>query len=577
MGDANDVSMQMKRLKLRKGLAIAYLNINSIRNNIELLKPIILETVDILVIAETKLDNTFATNQFTINGFNPSFRYDRNKNGGGLLIYIREGIPAKQLKDFTTPDDIECGIVEVNLHKKKWILFGIYRPPSQNTSYFLDELGKAINHYSSHYEKIIALGDFNLAVEHGEMKTFMEIFHLKNLIKVPTCFKSENPKCIDLILTNKHHTFQNSNTMETGLSDFHSMIVTILKGGFVKRGPKIIIYRHYKKFDENSFRRALKESLNEMDTTNFSEFNNRVETVLNEHAPMKKKCIRANDDPFMTKALRKAIFTRTKLRNRYNSNRTLENWNAFKRQRNKCVKILRQAKINYYKNLDMKCLTDNRKFWKTVKPLFSEKIKASSKINLLENEVLVSDDREVADIFNEYFIHITEALGIHEPKDILTPIDGLRDPIEAAIKKYSSHLSIQLIFKNKKSSNEFGFNTVVKEKVAAALQKLKLNKANPVGSIPGKILKDNQDIFTNMLQKLFNDVIKGIFPPELKIGEITPVYKANDQTSKTNYRPITVLSANSKKIYERLMFEFEQVIAHSEFFLSQYMWGFRKG
>ena len=46
----------------------------------------------------------------------------------------------------------------------------------------------------------------------------------------------------------------------------------------------------------------------------------------------------------------------------------------------------------------MKCLTGNRKFWKTVKPLFSEKIKASSKINLLENEVLVTDDREVADI-----------------------------------------------------------------------------------------------------------------------------------------------------------------------------------
>ena len=119
----------------------------------------------------------------------------------------------------------------------------------------------------------------------------------------------------------------------------------------------------------------------------------------------------------------------------------------------------------------------------------------------------------------------------------------------AGYTKYSSHSSIQLIFKNKKSSNEFGFNTVVKERVAAALQKLKLNKANPVGSIPGKILKDNQDIFTNMLQKLFNDsVIKGIFPPELKIGEITPVYKANDQTSKTNYRPITVLSAISKNL-----------------------------
>ena len=219
----------------------------------------------------------------------------------------------------------------------------------------------------------------------------------------------------------------------------------------------------------------------------------------------------------------------------------------------------------------MICLTDNRNFWKKVKPLFSEKIKASSKINLFENEVLFTDEREVADIFNEYFSNITEALGIHEPKDSLTPIDGLRDPIETAIRKYSSHPSIELIFMNKKLSNGFGFNTVVRERVAAALQKQRLNKANPVGSIPGKILKDHQDIFTNILQKLLNDsVINGIFPTELKIGEITPVYKANDQISKTNYRPITVLSAISK-IYERLMFE--QVKS----FLSQYLCGFRKG
>ena len=567
----------MKRLKLRKGISIAYLNINSIRNKIELLKPTILETVDILVIAETKLDNTFATNQFTINGFNPPLRYDRNKNGGGLLIYIREGVPAKQLKDFTTPDDIECGIIEVNLHKKKWILFGTYRPPSQNVSYFLDELGKAIDHYSSHCENFIALGDFNIGVEHQKMKSFMEIFHLKNLIKVPTCFKSDNPKCIDLILTNKHHSFQESSAIDTGLSDFHSMIVTILKGGFVKRGPKIIIYRDYKKFDVNTFRHDLEDSLSEMNTRviNFSEFNERVETVLNEHAPIKKKCIRANDGPFMTKALRKAIYTRTSLRNRYNKNRTQENWNAFKRQRNKCVKLLRQAKIDYYKNLDVKCLTDNRKFWKTIKPLFSEKIKASPKINLLENEVLVTDDREVANIFNEYFISITEVLGIQEPKDILKPIEGLHDPIEVAIKKFSSHPSIELIYKNKKSSNEFRFTMVVRERVATEIQKLKLNKASPVDSIPGKILKDNQDIFTNALQKLFNDsVIDGTFPPELKIGEITPVYKANDQTLKSNYRPITILSAISK-IYERLMFE--QVMAYSESFLFQYLCGFRKG
>ena len=71
----------------------------------------------------------------------------------------------------------------------------------------------------------------------------------------------------------------------------------------------------------------------------------------------------------------------------------------------------------------------------------------------------------------------------------------------------------------------------MRERVAAELQKLKLNKTNPVGSISEKTLKDSQGIFTNMLQKVFNGtVITRTFPPELKIGEITAVYKANDQT-----------------------------------------------
>ena len=76
MGGADDLSTQLKRPRLQKGFGIAYLNINSIRNKFELLKPIILNTVDILVIAETKLDNKFATSPFRLEGFNPPYRYD---------------------------------------------------------------------------------------------------------------------------------------------------------------------------------------------------------------------------------------------------------------------------------------------------------------------------------------------------------------------------------------------------------------------------------------------------------------------------------------------------------------------
>ena len=76
---------------------------------------------------------------------------------------------------------------------------------------------------------------------------------------------------------------------------------------------------------------------------------------------------------------------------------------------------------------------DSRKFWKTVESLFSDKVHAPSRIVLLENEVLVTDGKEVAEIFNEYFVNIADSLGIIQPKDALQHIDGMHDPVEIAI------------------------------------------------------------------------------------------------------------------------------------------------
>ena len=97
-----------------------------------------------------------------------------------------------------------------------------------------------------------------------------------------------------------------------------------------------------------------------------------------------------------------------------------------------------------------------------------------------------------------------------------------------------------------------------------------MNKAAPIDSIPGKILKENSDIFTGILQEHFNaSIADGAFPFELTRGEVTSVFKANDQMAKGNYRPITALSAISK-VYERLMSE--QIVVYSESFLFQSLW-----
>ena len=77
----------------------------------------------------------------------------------------------------------------------------------------------------------------------------------------------------------------------------------------------------------------------------------------------------------MTKTLRKAIMKRSKLRNKFNEEKNTENWSEYKRQRNVCSNLLKQSKKRHFNNLSVKDVTENKQFWKTVKPFFTEKIK----------------------------------------------------------------------------------------------------------------------------------------------------------------------------------------------------------
>ena len=104
------------------------------------------------------------------------------------------------------------------------------------------------------------LGDFNSCMEDSPKKTFGEIYKLRNLIKGPTHFKNpENPTCIDLILTNKPLSFKNKHVIETGLSDFHKMVVAVMKMHFPKLKPQVISYRKYKDLHNKTFLDSLKK------------------------------------------------------------------------------------------------------------------------------------------------------------------------------------------------------------------------------------------------------------------------------------------------------------------------------
>ena len=299
----------MSNLRVRNvnKLIIGSLNINSISNKFDQLRLLVDGKVDILIITETKLDSTFPSSQFMIKGYSEPYRLDRNRNGGGVLIYIREDIPSKNLISHTLPSDIEGLFIELNLRNSKWLLFGTYHPPSQSDEYFFHQVKLGLDRYSKYYEKFILIGHFNAEESEPCLSQFLFEMNAKNIVKEPTCYKSlRNPSCIDLIITNCSSNFQNTKTISTGLSDFHKMVVTVLKNSFQRSSPKEIVYRDYKNFDRNVFRRELEKRLNAQ-INEYNHFEQIFLEVLNNHAPIKKKTLRANHVPYMTKTLRKAI------------------------------------------------------------------------------------------------------------------------------------------------------------------------------------------------------------------------------------------------------------------------------
>ena len=128
-----------------------------------------------------------------------------------------------------------------------------------------------------------------------------------------------------------------------------------MKTTYAKAQPKIIYYRDYKNFDVYNFRTELREELNKIVDKDYYHFELTFLRVLEKHAPMKKKVVRANDKPYMIKA----IMRRSALKTRFFRNRTDENLTAFKKQKNYTRRLAKRERVKYFANLDLNKYTDN--------------------------------------------------------------------------------------------------------------------------------------------------------------------------------------------------------------------------
>ena len=202
----------------------------------------------------------------------------------------------------------------------------------------------------------------------------------------------------------------------TGMSDFHKLTTTILRKTISKGIAKKIFYRDYKSFDQNTFGTRLQSKLTLETAMDYSQFQSIFLETLNKIVPVEMKILRFNNNPFMNKALRKATMTRSRLKNTFNKNSSTKNWNSYKTKRNFWLKLLRQTKEKYFNNINVKKVSDNKTFWKSVKLFFSNKDLNSNNTLLVKGNEIVKDDGKIATIMNRYFTNITKHMNLKANK-----------------------------------------------------------------------------------------------------------------------------------------------------------------
>ena len=193
----------------------------------------------------------------------------------------------------------------------------------------MNSISDMLDYYSNYYEYKVILGDFNMNPVKPEMNTFLNTENLTNLIKENTGFKGAG-SYIDLILTDSKYSFQYSSSKETGLSDHHLLIFSMMKTKLALEEPKRLVYHNFKSFNGDYIVEDLSSQF-DLNNKDNAVFEDNFIYVLNKHAPKKTKILRGNHKPHVSITLRLAIIKRSRLKNKFNKTQLPSDKQSYKK------------------------------------------------------------------------------------------------------------------------------------------------------------------------------------------------------------------------------------------------------
>ena len=221
------------------------------------------------------------------------------------------------------------------------------------------------------------------------------------------------------------------------------------------------------------------------------------------------------------------------LHNKYQKCRSTQNWELYRSQRNLVNKIKRKSINKYFIE---RCAggPKSKDFWPTIKPFLTNKGCNSQKDTVLyNNNILVNDQNEVCEIFNNFFVNVAKDIGKSD-----VPAD-------------EKHPSVCAIKDNMNIHEELTFKPVTTNFVQKQINSISVKKATGVNNISSKLLRIAQPVVTQPLTTLINMSLEhSTFPDALKKAQVVPIHKKNSILEKGNYRPVSVLHTISK-LFER--------------------------
>ena len=220
--------------------------------------------------------------------------------------------------------------------------------------------------------------------------------------------------------------------------------------------------------------------------------------------------------PYLTKTLRKAIMTRSRLQNRYYKTNLVEDKEHFKKHKNYCNRLYEKERKKYHSNINLQNIIENKLIWKTVKPFLTDKGTNINNITLIEKDEIISNDVDVADTVS--------SLEIREPTEYLNENINEYDYIASILVKYASHTTIKMI-RERVNVPSFKFHPTSFAEIETEIYNLNAKKSNPENSISAQHLKDHIEICGMYLCKIIShSLMKSNFDGGMTIADITHVH-----------------------------------------------------